>query len=233
MLTAIENATLFDDVFLEDPTTSSLEISMAELTSHEAGLLVLSGTMGNQVSLRCHLSQPPHSVLCDGRAHVLNSETGGVASLSGAQVVGIAPVTSDDIHCCPTRVISLENTLAGTITPVPEIRRISQFAKEHHIKLHLNGARLWEAAAAGAGSIRDYCRHFDSVSSVVVGLADFVRRARWIRKSIGGGVRMSGIIVAAAQVAVNDVFRRGPNGEGDKLRDTHVRAKLAASLGLK
>ena len=257
MLTAIENTTLFDDVFLEDPTTTSLESSMAALTSHESALLVLSGTMGNQVSLRCHLTQPPHSVLCDRRAHILNSEAGGVASLSGAQVIGIMPsngvyltlddvkrhvIISDDIHSCPTKVISLENTLSGTIMPLSEVRKISAFARENNIRLHLDGARLWEVTAAGAGSIPEFCECFDSVSlcfskglgapmgSVIVGSKAFTKHARWVRKSIGGAVRMSGVIAAAARAAIDDVFGHGPNGEGGRLRETHVRARRIAEM---
>jgi threonine aldolase len=257
MLTAIKNATLFDDVFLEDPTTTSLESSVAALTSHESGLLVLSGTMGNQVSLRCHLTQPPHSVLCDSRAHLLNSEAGGVASLSGAQVIGIVPsngfyltsediekhaILSDDIHCCPTKVISLENTLSGTIMPLSEVRKISAFARKNNIRLHLDGARLWEVVAAGEGSINDFCECFDSVSlcfskglgapigSVIVGSTAFIKHARWVRKSIGGGVRMSGIIAAAARTAIDDVFGRGPLGAGGKLKYTHTKARQIAEI---
>ena len=252
MLSAIENASLFDDVYLEDTTTTSLESSMAQLTAHEAGLLVLSGTMGNQVSLRCHLVQPPHSVLCDRRSHIITSEAGGVASLSGAMLVGVDPsngryltledvennvVTGDNIHTCPTKVISLENTLAGTIMPLSEVRRISAFARKNNIKLHLDGARLWEVTAAGAGSIPEFCECFDSVSlcfskglgapmgSIIVGSGTFIKHARWIRKSIGGGVRMSGIIAAAAQAAVDDVFGHGPDGDGGKLKETHAKAK--------
>ena len=257
MLQAIESATLFDDVYLEDTTTSSLESSMATLTTHKAGLLVLSGTMGNQVSMRCHLMQPPHSVLCDKRSHLLRREAGGVASLSGAQMTAVMPsngsyltledvksnaVISDDIHTSPTRVIALENTLAGTIMPLSEIRKISAFARENGIKLHLDGARLWEAVAAGAGSIPEFCECFDSVSlcfskglgapigSIIVGSTAFIKHARWVRKSIGGGIRMSGIIAAAARAAVDDVFGSGPNGEGGKLRGTHVRATRIAQM---
>lgn len=257
MLMAIENTTLFDDVFLEDPTTTSLESSMADLTSHEGGLLVLSGTMGNQVSLRCHLTQPPHSVLCDSRAHILNWEAGGVASLSGAQVMGISPsngayltlddivkhaIVSDDVHSCPTKVISLENTLFGTIMPLEEVQKISAFARENNIRLHLDGARLWEAVAAGAGSISEFCKCFDSVSlcfskglgapigSVIVGSTAFIKHARWVRKSIGGGVRMSGIIAAAARTAIDEVFGAGANGRGGKLMETHARARQIASM---
>lgn len=257
MLHAIASATLFDDVYLEDPTTTSFESSMAALASHETGLLVLSGTMGNQLSVRCHLMQPPHSVLCDKRSHLLRREAGGVASLSGAQMTAVMPsngvyltledvksnaVISDDIHTCPTKLIALENTLAGTIMPLSEIRKISAFARENRIKLHLDGARLWEAVAAGAGSISEFCECFDSVSlcfskglgapigSVIVGSTAFIKHARWVRKSIGGGIRMSGIIAAAAQAAVDDVFGSGTNGEGGKLRGTHVRARQIAEM---
>lgn len=257
MLTAIENTSLFDDVFREDPTTNDLESFIARIASHEAALLVLSGTAGNQISLRCHLTQPPHSVLCDHRAHIMNCEAGGVASLSGAMVTGVTPsnglyltledvrdncVLGDDIHCAPTKVIALENTLSGTIMPLSEIRRISEFAHKHDIKLHLDGARLWEVAAAGAGSISELCNYFDSVSlcfskglgapmgSMIVGSERFIKRARWIRKSLGGGMRMSGIIAAAARVAVDDVFGHGPYGEGGKLKKTHVRARDIAEM---
>jgi threonine aldolase len=255
MLHAIESTTLFDDVFLEDATTTALESSIASLTSHEAALLVMSGTMGNQVSMRCHLTQPPHSVLCDSRAHILNSEAGGVASLSGAQVNGVMPgngvhltledvkrhvIVSDDIHCCPTKVIALENTLGGTIMPLDEVRRISGFARENGIKMHLDGARLWEVVAACAGSIPEFCECFDSVSlcfskglgapigSIIVGSKAFIKHARWVRKSIGGGIRMSGIIAAAARAAIDDVFGHGPNGQGGKLKETHTRARHIA-----
>src|SRR6187402_826542 len=201
MLAAIQNTTLLDDVFQEDPTTNSLESHMASLTQHEAALFVLSGTMGNQLALRTHLTQPPHSVLCDYRAHILQWEAGGVATLSGALVKGVVPkngvyltledieknvILGDEIHTCPTRVISLENTLGGTIMPLSEVRKISAFAKEHDIRLHLDGARIWEAVVAGAGSLTDYTKEFDSVSlcfskglgapvgSILVGKAKFI-----------------------------------------------------------
>lgn len=257
MLTAIQNTTLFDDVFMEDPTTTSLESHLADLTSHEAALFVLSGTMGNQLALRSHLTQPPHSVLCDYRAHILVWEAGGVATLSGALVNGVVPtngvyltledikkhvVLGDEIHSCPTKVISLENTLGGTIMPLSEVRKISAFAKEHGIKLHLDGARIWEAVVAGAGSLPEYTKEFDSVSlcfskglgapvgSILVGSKEFIKHARWIRKSIGGGLRQPGVVTAAARVAVDETFGKGPNGEGGLLRESHKTAKRIAKL---
>jgi threonine aldolase len=252
MLEAISNATLMDDVYVEDPTTNALEADMAALAGHEAALLVMSGTMGNQVALRTLLTQPPHSVLCDYRAHILVYEAGGVSSLTGAQVMGVRPsngvyltledvkknvILSDNVHMCPTRVISLENTLSGTIMPLEEVQKISAFARENDIKMHLDGARIWEAVAANAGSLPEFTTCFESVSmcfskglgapigSIIVGSVPFIKHARRIRKSIGGGTRQAGIIAAAARVAVEEGFGKGPRGEGGKLRACHTRAK--------
>lgn len=257
MLRAIQNTTLLDDVYAEDPTTNSLESHMAELTRHEASLFVMSGTMGNQLALRSHLTQPPYAVLTDHRSHILNWEAGGVASLCGAMVQGVVPangryltvediensaVISDDVHACPTRVISLENTLGGVITPLEEIRKISEFARENNVKLHLDGARIWEAVAAGAGSLPDFTSLFDSVSlcfskglgapvgSILVGKKDFIKHARWMRKSIGGGIRQSGVLTAAARVAVDETFGTGPSGEGGVLKKCHETAQRLAEL---
>jgi threonine aldolase len=257
MLTAIQNTTLLDDVFVEDPTTNDLETYMAERTSHEAALFVLSGTMGNQLALRSHLTQPPYSVLCDYRAHILEWEAGGVASLCGALVKGVVPKNglyltlddikknislSDDVHACPTRVIALENTLGGTIMPLAEVKRISAFAREHGVKLHLDGARIWEAVVAGAGSLPEYTSLFDSVSlcfskglgapvgSILVGKKDFIKHARWVRKSIGGGLRQPGVVTAAARVAVDETFGKTATGEDGLLRNSHVTAKRIAEI---
>jgi len=148
----------------------------------------------------------------------------------------------DDVHTCPTRVISLENTLNGMIMPLDEVRKISGFARDHGIKMHCDGARLWEAAASGAGSLSDFAACFDTVSlcfskglgapigSIVVGPSDVIKHARWIRKSIGGGLRQAGVVAAPARVAVDQTFGRGPNGEGGLLRNTHVLAKQVEKM---
>ena len=251
MLNSIASTTLLDDVFQEDPTTNNLESFIAELTGKEAALLVLSGTMGNQVSIRTHLQGPPHSVVCDHRSHINCYEAGGVSSLTGAMLITIEPkngkyitledvqkktVISDNVHTCPTKLISLENTLNGIVTPLKEVQRISQWAREKKIIIHLDGARLWEAVAAGAGTLKEYCECFDSVSlcfskglgapigSVIIGTQAFVTRARWIRKSIGGGLRQAGVVTAAARVAVEDTFL------GGKLEATHERARIIAKM---
>ncbi|KAI4240456.1 MAG: hypothetical protein LQ352_007633, partial [Teloschistes flavicans] len=235
MLASIQSCTLLDDVFAEDPTTQSLESHIASLTGHPAALLVLSGTMGNQLSIRTHLTQPPHSVLADSRSHIYQWEAGGIASLSGAFPIQVVPanghhltlqdvqkhaVLDDNIHHCPTTLISLENTLNGTILPLSDCQDISQWARAQSppITMHLDGARIWEAVAAGAGSLEDYCKCFDSVSlcfskglgapigSIIVGSPRFIARARHIRKALGGGLRQSGVIAAPARVAVDETF---------------------------
>ncbi|OKL57095.1 hypothetical protein UA08_07455 [Talaromyces atroroseus] len=239
MLEALSNASLEDDVSGTDTTTNELQNYMAHLTSKPAGLFVLSGTMGNLVSIRSLLTQPPYAILCDARAHILNNESGGVFALTGAipQVVQPANgrfLTLDDdiipriqvdngkqIHKAPTRIIALENTLNGMVMPLSEIRRICNYAHKHGILVHLDGARLWEAIAAGEGSLSDYGPLFDTITlcfakglgasagAVVVGSEAVIRHARWIRQSIGGGVRQPGPLCAAARVAVEQTFCGG------------------------
>jgi threonine aldolase len=246
MLAAIQATTLLDDVFNEDPTTKDLERFVADLIGHESGLLVMSGTMANQVAMRTHLGGPPHGIVCDHRAHVTLWEAGGAASLSNAFIKQIVPsnghyltledieanaVLDDDVHSCPTRVVSLENTCNGTIIPLSECKRISAWAREKGITVHLDGARLWEAVVAGAGSLKDYGACADSISlcfskglgapigSILVGSEKFIKRARWVRKMLGGGIRQAGVLSAAARVSVEDTFL------GGKLAASHERAK--------
>lgn len=257
MLEAITQSTLLDDVFDEDPVTNDLQDYVAKRTQHESALLVMSGTMGNQVCLRTHLSQPPYAVLCDHRSHIICYEAGGVSLWTGAMVQPVIPkngihltlediqkhaVLDDNIHHCPTQVISLENTLDGMIMPLAEVRRISDWARQSGIRLHLDGARLWEAVVSGAGSLSDFTSLVDSVSlcfskglgapigSIIVGSKAFIDRARWFRKSIGGGTRQAGVISSAARVSVEEVFGPDPHGREGKLMQTHVNAKRVADL---
>lgn len=253
MLQAISATTLLDDVFMEDPTTNDLESFIAKLTGHPAALLVLSGTMGNQLALRTHLGGPPHAILTDARSHIMGWEAGGVASLSGALVHALTPsnghhltlkdvrehaVLSDDVHACPTRVISLENTLAGTVQPIKDCQEIAEWARAQDppIMMHLDGARLWEAVASGHGELEEYCKCFDSVSlcfskglgapigSIIIGSGAFIKRARWVRKSIGGGLRQAGVVTAPARVAVEETFL------GGRLQKSHENAREIARM---
>ncbi|ROW11405.1 hypothetical protein VMCG_01270 [Cytospora schulzeri] len=257
MLSAIANCSLLDDVMEEDITTIELEAHCAALTGKEAGLLVLSGTMGNQVALRSLLTQPPHGVLCDYRSHIVVHEAGGVSSLTGAMLECIRPQNGihltledvqehahidDNVHTCPTRVISLENTLNGMLMPLSEVQRISKWAREHGIKMHLDGARLWEVAASGAGSIKDFADCFDTVTlcfskglgapigSILLGPKSVIKHARWIRKSIGGGLRQAGVIAAAARVGVDETFGSDPNGKDGLLKKSHEMATRVAKI---
>lgn len=141
-----------------------------------------------------------------------------------------------DVHYCPTKVISLENTINGVIMPLTEVQKISIFARKHGIKMHCDGARLWEAVAAGAGSLKDFSDCFDSVTlcfskglgapigSILVGERAFIDHARWVRKSIGGGLRQAGVISAPACVAVQETFLDG------QLAKSHETARKAARM---
>ncbi|UPX11235.1 Low-specificity L-threonine aldolase [Ascochyta rabiei] len=257
MLAAIVNTTLRDDVFREDTTTMDLESDMAARCGQAAGLFVITGTMANQLALRTLLTQPPHAILADARAHILTHEAGGPAFMSGAMVQAVVPsngkyltvedieasaVLSDNVHRCPTRVIALENTIGGCIVPLSEMIKISRWARKNGVKIHLDGARLFEAVAAGAGSLRTYCQLVDTVTvdfsknlgapmgAMLLGNSEHIAQARWIRKSIGGGMRQAGVLSAAARVAVEEQFGPGEHGDAGKLREVHRAAKQVGEM---
>lgn len=246
MVAALATASLGDSVYNEDQTTKLLEQKVAQLTGKESGLFCVSGTLLNQIALRTNLLQPPHAILCDHRAHIYVHEAGGVPTLSQALIHPIIPkngihltllddiipnfVPDDgEIHSCPTKVISLENTLHGMIFPIEELQLISAFCKLHNVRLHLDGARLWNASAATGISVKEYCSLFDSVSlclsktlgapigSVLVSDKKFIRKANHFKKQNGGGIRQSGIITLMALVAIDENF--------SKLSKTHEIAK--------
>ena len=245
MLESVLTCTVGDSVYKEDQDCLDLEDKVARLSGHEAALFCSSGTMSNQIALRAHLFQPPHSILCDYRAHVYSHEAGGLATLSQAMVSPVRPangnyITLDDIlenyipddgdiHMAPTKVVSLENTLHGIITPYEEIERISQWCKETGILLHCDGARLWNASAETGISIHDYCRLFDSVSlclskslgapfgSILVGNKKFIEKCNHFKKQSGGGIRQAGMLAKMASIAIDDNF--------DKIKISHQYAK--------
>ncbi|KAL2869762.1 pyridoxal phosphate-dependent transferase [Aspergillus lucknowensis] len=258
MLAAMATTTLGDDVFQEDETTTAFESLMATQCGHEAAAFVLSGTMANQLSIRTLLAQPPPcGVLVDARAHMIHFEGGSIGMNSGASVRTVRPsngrymvledivaraIVTDDVHKCPTKVLSIENTAGGSVVPVAELRRISEWARGNEIKVHMDGARLFEAVATGAGSLWDYCTLCDMVSldfsknlgapmgAMVLGSARDIAQLRRIRKSIGGGMRQSGPLAAAAQFALFEQFGRGPWGSQGKLRAVHALAKRVGDM---
>ncbi|KAL2817652.1 pyridoxal phosphate-dependent transferase [Aspergillus granulosus] len=250
MLAAMTSASFGDDVYTEDHTTNEFQSEIARLTGKEDALFMLSGTMGNQIGIRIHLASPPHSVLCDYRAHVYAEEGSGLAVLSQAMVTPVHPanglyltredverwiVLGEDIHIAPTRVISLELTIGGVVTPIEEIRKISEFARENGIAVHCDGARLWNASAATGVSLAEYCQWFDSVSmcvskglgapigGVLATTAEGIKKARWLRKQIGGGIRQAGVLTAPALVGVREIW--------PTMTETHAKTKrLEADL---
>lgn len=234
-----------DSVYKEDPLTLELEQKMCELSGKEAALFCVSGTLSNQIGLRANLHQPPYSILCDHRAHVYLHEAAGLATLSQAMVHPVRPANGNyltlddiienftpddgDIHAAPTKVISLENTLHGIITPIDEIRRISEFAHQHDIKMHLDGARIINATVETGVSIKEYCQYFDSVSiclskslgapigSVLVGDKPYIEKANHFKKQAGGGIRQAGMMTLMAIVALEENV--------DKIKLSHDYAK--------
>lgn len=149
----------------EDESTQKFEHKIARMTGKQAAMFCVSGTMSNQVGLRTHLTQPPHSVLCDAHAHIYKYETGGVAFHSQAQITPVEPVNThhltlqdvqshavldEDLCSAPTRVVSLENTKNGLVFPQSEMVRISDWATRQGLIMHLDGARLWNGTFAFA-----------------------------------------------------------------------------------
>jgi threonine aldolase len=247
MRDAIFKAEVGDDVFEDDPTVKKLEMIVADLLGKEDALFVASGTMANQVSLRT-LTQHGDEIILEEDSHIFNYEVGAAAALSGLQLHPIRGnrgvitaeeikerIRPDDVHIPPTRVIILENThnrAGGTVFPLDEIKRIYQLASEFKIKMHLDGARLWNAVMATGTPLHTWAKPFDSVSvclskglgapigSVIASSGEFIRKARRVRKMYGGGMRQVGIIAAAGIYAIDNNFNR--------LVEDHRNARLLA-----
>ena len=249
MREAIASAIVGDDVFGEDPTINKLQDTLSELTGKEAALFVTSGTMGNQLSIKCH-TDPGDEIIVEASAHIFQYETAGGAFISRVQLhpipgnygmmklQDIEDSIRPDIYYFPkTRLICLENThnrAGGTIIDYDYIQDVSLLAKSHGIKMHLDGARLWNASVATGISIKDYAKHFDSVSiclskglgapvgSVICGSFEFIEKARKFRKILGGGMRQAGVLAAAGLYAIKNNVER--------LADDHKRAKRIADF---
>ncbi|KAI9608214.1 hypothetical protein KEM48_003347 [Puccinia striiformis f. sp. tritici PST-130] len=247
MFEYMKSASIGDDVYGEDSFTTAFEEKIAQMTGKEAAAFCVSGTMTNQLAIRTWLTQPPHSVLCDSRAHIHNYEAGGIAFHSQATTIPVKPkndhtltledvqesiILSDDIHYAPTKLVCLENTIRGLVHPLEEMQKIRDFCHENDVITHCDGARIWEAAVKTGHSIAELCEPFDSVSlclskglgapigSVLVGPRDFIKKVRWFRKMFGGGIRQCGSIVAAADYCVTYNFPR--------LAETHRLARHLA-----
>ncbi|TIC27211.1 hypothetical protein E3Q11_02625 [Wallemia mellicola] len=244
---SVKHSSRGDDVYGEDESTSNFEKKIAKMTGKPAAMFCVSGTMSNQIGLRTHLHQPPHSVLCDAHAHIYKYEAGGLAFHSQAQITPVEPTNGhhlqlndiqahatleDDIHYAPTRIISLENTKNGLVFPQSETEKISEWASSNNLIMHLDGARIWNVSAATGLSIDKLCQPYDSVSlclskgigapigSILVGSEKVITKAKWFRKLFGGGIRQSGFLAEAADFALENHFPLLPK--------THERAKRIA-----
>ncbi|MFQ6002115.1 MAG: low-specificity L-threonine aldolase [Candidatus Zixiibacteriota bacterium] len=235
MRQAIAEAEVGDDVFEDDPTVKKLEEMVAELLGKEKALFVPSGTMANEVAIKSW-TKPGDEVILEEDSHIYNYEVGAPSVLCGVQLNALKGkrgvltaqqildhIRPQDIHIPPTTLICLENThnrAGGTIYPIEEIKKIREATKPFGIKMHLDGARLWNATIATGIPLDKYARYFDSVSvclskglgapigSVICGSSDFIQIARRNRKMFGGGMRQVGIIAAAGIYAIENNFNR-------------------------
>jgi threonine aldolase len=250
MRQAMAAADVGDDVFGDDPTVKKLEESVARLLGHEAALYVPSGTMANQISLRT-LTEAGDEILCESGAHIFNYEVAAASVLSGIQLHPLnAPrgiltpqilepqIRGENIHTPRTAVIALENThnrAGGTVYPMETLLANKALARKNNMHFYLDGARLWNAAAFHGIPPAEIARHFDCVSvcfskglgapvgSAVVSTRERIKKARRVRKMLGGGMRQVGIIAAAALYALENNLGR--------ITEDHTRAdRLAKNL---
>jgi threonine aldolase len=248
MLEAMMHAEVGDDVFGEDPTVNALQNKMAEMFGKEAALFVPSGCMGNEICVKVH-TEPGDEIILEQEAHIVIYETAAPAFLSGVQmrtipgnkgnitVEQIKKAMRPNVYYLPkTSLICLENThgrSAGSILDFEEMKRIKQFAAERKLKVHLDGARLWNASVASGIGVRDYAACADSVSvcfskglgapvgSMILGNAQFIEKAFRYRKMWGGGMRQVGFLAAAALYALDNNIMR--------LKEDHDQARYFAT----
>ncbi len=237
MLEAMRKAKVGDDVFGEDPSINELEAITAAMFGMEAAIFCPSGTMTNQIAIKCH-TQPGDEVICDESSHIYQYEGGGIAFNSGASVKLIQgdkgritaeqvlqSIQPDDAHRPHSSLVSLENTSnrgGGSCYDLEEIKKIRSVCLEKNLAFHLDGARLWNALIAKNESAKQHGELFDSISvclskslgcpvgSLLVGKKDLIKKARRIRKVFGGGMRQAGFLAAAGIYALeNNITRLG------------------------
>ncbi len=247
MRAAMSAAEVGDDVYGEDPTVNRLEQRAAEVFGREASIFVPTGTMGNQIAIRLH-TQHGQEVICEARSHILDWEMAMVSAFSGCvprTVEGDRGVLSWEsirmaiapkiYYRAPTGLIALENThnmAGGTVTPVDVLEEIWEGAREARLPVHLDGARVFNAATALGIDVATLTRGFDTVmfclskglgapaGSMLVGSREAIDRARVFRKSLGGGMRQAGVLAAAGLIALEEMPKR--------LTEDHANARLLA-----
>jgi threonine aldolase len=253
MLEAMFSAPVGDDVFEEDPSINALEKMAAGLFNKEAALYCPSGTMSNQIAIKCH-TQPGDEVICEKTSHVYLYEGGGIALNSGAQVKLIegdkgkitaaqvaASINPNEVYLTRTKLVSLENTTnrgGGSCYNLLDIEAIQNVCRQNNLALHLDGARLFNALVAKKETTQQYGALFDSISiclnkglgcpigSILIGNSAFIKEARRVRKVFGGGMRQAGYMAAAGIYALQNNIQR--------LADDHHHAQqIAAALAQK
>ena len=244
MKEAMFNAPLGDDVFNEDPTVRALEEKLANMFGMEDAIFAASGTMTNQIALATHLGKG-QEVICDALSHIYFYEGGGIMANAGASVKLLPgnlgrisvnqikeAISQDDIHFCETALVSLENSMnkgGGSVYSTQSLQEISDFCKSINMPLHLDGARIFNAMVATGQTPQQYGQWFDTISvclskglgapvgSVLLGSKEFIRKAKRVRKRMGGGWRQAGLLAAAGMYALDHHVER--------LKEDHDRAK--------
>ena len=248
MLNAMFTAKVGDDVFGEDPSVNYLEALAADMFGMEASIFCPSGTMTNQIAIKCH-TQPGDEVICDELSHVYQFEGGGIAFNSASSVkllqgdrgrimaeqLSTSINNKFDVHKSNSSLVSLENTTnfgGGACYNFEEIIKIKEVCFQHNLKLHLDGARLFNAIIAKGETPKQYGEIFDSISiclskglgtpvgSLLLGNQNLIKKAKRIRKVFGGGMRQAGFLAAAGTYALQNNIER--------LADDHVAAKEIA-----
>lgn len=247
MRRAMAEAEVGDDVYGEDPTVNRLQDRCAEMLGVDDALFVPSGTMANQICLHV-LTDPGDEVILDRSSHVFNYESGASGMISGVQLNPIdtadGRLSPDDVRSAirpdmpvyaRSRVVSLENTAnkaGGVVYSLDRVHRIAEVVRRHGLRFHLDGARVWNAAVALDVDVADLVAPFDiawaafskgigaPVGSIIAGAQDLIDAARTVRKQLGGGMRQSGILAAAALV--------GLDGYRERLTRDHANARRIA-----
>ena len=248
MRDAMANAEVGDDVYGDDPTVNELEQWAANETGFEAAMFTSSGTQANLLGLMAHCERGDE-YLCGQQAHNYKYEAGGAAVLGSIQPQPIennpdgsldfkklaAAIKPDDSHFARTKLLSLENTINGKVLPMSYLAEAREFVNQHGLKMHLDGARVYNAAVALDVHIKEIAQHFDSmticlskglgapIGSLLLGSKEYIAKARRLRKMVGGGMRQAGILAAAGQMALTENVAQ--------LKADHDNAKILA-IGL-
>lgn len=247
MWEVMSRAPVGDDVLGDDPSVGALEEKVAALLGKDAACFVPSGTMGNQIAIRVH-TEPGDEVIAHEESHIILYEGGAPAVISGCMVRGLqgargqftaadveGAVRADNAHFPRSRLLVVENTQnrgGGSVWPLADLAAVAAAARRHGMLAHMDGARLWNAGVAAGVPVREIVAHFDSVSccfskglgapvgSAVAGTRAFIAKARRVRKMLGGGMRQSGLLAAAASFALDHHVER--------LAEDHANARLFA-----